>query len=80
MAQFMNTEVDVNAYYFAGKEMKSFPRRISYGGQAVTFADGLRVRLQRGEQLTYFFEMNGADGGTYRLRQDGSRWMLVGTW
>jgi len=72
-----NTEIDVNAYYFAGKDMKSFPRRISFGNQAVTFADGLRVAVQRGDQLTYLFDMLATDGGTYRLRQSGSQWTLL---
>ncbi len=75
----LNTEVDVNAFYFAGKEMKTFPRRISYGDQAVTFADGLRLSFERNGRLTYLFDMNGADGRGYRLRQDGNQWTLVGT-
>lgn len=80
MTQFINTEVDVNAYYFAGKEMKTFPRQMEYGGRAITFADGLRLRLQQAGRLTYFFDMRGADGETYRLMQEGSRWLLIGTY
>ena len=77
----MNTvsnEVDVNAYYFAGKDMKSFPRRISYGDRAVTFAEGLRMRVDHGGVATYVFNMLATDGGTYRLRQNGNQWTLLG--
>ena len=79
MTQHINQEVDINAFYFAGKEMKTFPRQMEYGGRAVTFDSGLRLRLQRGADPVYFFDMSGAeDGMTYRLRQDGNRWTLVG--
>lgn len=75
----INQEVDVNAFYFAGKEMKSFPRRISFGDRAVTFAEGLRVSLQREGHLTYLFNMLAEGGDVYCLRQDGDQWILVGT-
>ncbi len=80
MTNLMNTEVDVNAFYFAGKDMKTFPRRISYGNHDVTFRDGMRLELVHGNQPTYFFDMSSDnDGATYRLRQCGSQWTLVGT-
>ena len=78
MSTISNAEVDVNAFYFAGKDMKSFPRRISFDNRAVTFADGLRVAVQRGSELTYLFDMLATDGGTYRLRQQGNQWTLLG--
>jgi hypothetical protein len=77
MSTITNAEIDVNAFYFAGKDMKSFPRRISFGNQAVTFADGLRVAVQRGSEFTYLFDMLATDGGTYRLRQQGNQWTLL---
>lgn len=80
MTNFVNEQVNVNAYYFSGREMKSFPRRMEYRGQAVTFGDGLRVLVQHGQQLVKLFDMSAADGDTYRLRQEGDRWTLVGTW
>ena len=79
MTHAINEQVDVNAFYFVGKDMKTFPRQMEYGGRAVTFADGLRLRLQRGGQSIYLFNMSGADGATYRLRQEGAEWTLVGT-
>lgn len=78
MTQLIDEDVDVRAFYFVGKDLKTFPRQIEYGGRAITFADGLRVQLQRAGQLTCLFDMNGADGATYRLRQEGNRWTLVG--
>jgi hypothetical protein len=80
MTHTINTEVNVNAFYFAGSSMKTFPRSIEYGGQAVTFASGLRYLVQRGQQAVRYFDMSGADDQlTYRLRQEGSHWTLLGT-
>jgi hypothetical protein len=79
MTHAIDTQVDVDAYYFGGKDMKSFPRRISYGEEAVTFADGLRVRVERGGRLTYLFDMLAESGRSYQLRQDGNQWTLTGT-
>lgn len=79
MAHVISTEVDINAYYFAGKELKSFPRQMEYRGQAITFTEGLRLRLQRsGRTAAYLFNMSSTDGSTYRLLQEGNRWTLVG--
>jgi hypothetical protein len=78
MTQAINKEVDINAFYFRGKEMRTFPRQMEYGGRAVTFADGLRLCVQREGRSTYLFDMSGVDGATYRLRQEGNTWLLVG--
>jgi len=79
MTNVINAPVNVNAYYFAGREMKTFPREIEYGGEAVTFASGLRYLVQRGQQAVRLFDMSGADGLTYRLQQSGNSWTLLGT-
>ncbi len=80
MTNLINAEVDVNAFYFAGKDLRAFPRRISYGNRDVTFRDGMRLSLLHGDQPTYFFDMAAADDDTtYRLRQTGNQWTLVGT-
>lgn len=78
MTTVINKEVNVNAFYFAGREMKTFPRQIEWGGQAITFANGLRYLVRHGEQLVRLFDMSQADGTMYRLRQEGSHWTLVG--
>ena len=78
MTQMINEQVNVQAYYFSGREMKTFPRAIEYQGQAVTFADGLRMLVRHGQNLIKIFDMSSADGHTYRLRQEGSQWTLVG--
>lgn len=78
MTQVINEQVNVNAFYFSGREMKTFPKRMEYQGQAVTFADGLRYLVQRGQDLVKIFDMS-ADNTTYRLRQEGDQWTLVGT-
>ncbi len=78
MTQVINSEVKVNAFYFAGRAMRTFPREIEYGGEAVTFANGLRYIVQRGAEAIRLFDMSANDGQTYRLRQDGERWLLLG--
>jgi len=79
MTQTINTPVNVNAYYFAGREMKTFPRQIEYSNQAITFASGLRYLVQRGAEAIKLFDMNGEDGLIYRLQQNGDNWVLLGT-
>lgn len=79
MTNVINQEVSVNAFYFAGPRMKTFPREIEYGGQAVTFASGLRYLIQKGGEAIRLFDMSAADGLTYRLQQQGSSWVLLGT-
>lgn len=79
MTQTINAPVNVSSYYFAGQQMKTFPRQIEYGNQAVTFAGGLRYLVQKGSEAVRLFDMNTADGLTYRLRQTGDSWTLLAT-
>ena len=79
MTKTINAPVDVNAYYFAGREMKTFPKQIEYSGQAITFASGLRYLVQKGGEAVRLFDMSGADGLTYRLQQQGDSWTLLAT-
>ena len=79
MTQTINAPINVSAYYFAGREMKTFPKEIEYSGQAITFASGLRYLVQRGAEAIRLFDMSGADGLVYRLQQTGDNWTLVGT-
>jgi predicted metal-dependent phosphoesterase TrpH len=76
MTHVINQEVQVNAFYFTGRDMRSFPRQIEYHGQAVTFASGLRYLVRRGAEAIRVFDMSADDGQTYRVRQDGDRWTL----
>jgi len=70
----INQFVDVNSFYFA-KGMRTMPRAITYGGDYITFTDGLRLRVGNALQL---FEMSATNGSVYRLSQQGSNWTLVG--
>ncbi len=79
MTNVINQEVSVNAFYFAGQAMKTFPRAIEYSGHEVTFKSGLRYLVQRGAEAVRLFDMSGADGLTYRLQQQGDNWLLLGT-
>jgi hypothetical protein len=79
MTQVLNTEVAINSFYFADPSgKKPFPRTMEWNGRFVNFArDGLRYLVGQGGQLVQLFDMT--DGAsTYRLRQQGSRWTLVG--
>lgn len=78
----VNKEVEVNAFYFAqaaeNRQMRAFPKQIELDGSAVTFVEsGLQYLVRTGQQLVRLFDMN--DGATtYRLRNEGARWTLVG--
>lgn len=76
----VNKEVAVTALYFRNNgNFKSFPKRIEFDGQEVTFLEsGLRFLIQKGQQLTQIFDMT--DGvANYRLRFDDSEklWTLI---
>ncbi len=75
--QVINQEVELSAVYFTGREMKTFPRRIQYGGSAITFASGLRYLIHKGTNAIKVFDMTAGDGRTYRLRQDDNTWTLL---
>jgi hypothetical protein len=79
MTHTINTPVQVSAYYFTGKEMKTFPRAIEYGNRVVDFRSGLRYLVQRGTEAIKLFDMSGEDGLTYRLQQNGENWTLLAT-
>jgi hypothetical protein len=79
MTNVINQEVSVNAFYFAGQGMKTFPREIEFGGQEITFASGLRYLVRKGGGAVRVFDMSGADGLTYRLKQQGNSWTLLAT-
>ncbi|HET9174268.1 MAG TPA: hypothetical protein VFN56_03230 [Candidatus Saccharimonadales bacterium] len=78
----INSEVDVTAWFFRAEpqshRLKSFPKRMNWGGREYSFvSDGLRFLVRQGQQLVQLFDMT--DGqATYRLRQDGDRWTLIG--
>ncbi|QQS69939.1 hypothetical protein IPP75_02285 [Candidatus Saccharibacteria bacterium] len=78
MTQTINQEVTVNAIYFSGGDMKTFPREIEYDGRAVAFASGLRYLVRRGAEALQLFDMNGEDGLIYRLSRHGDNWTLLG--
>lgn len=78
----INSEVDVTAWFFRSEpqshRLRSFPKRMNWGGREYSFVnDGLRFLVRQGQQLVQLFDMS--DGhATYRLRQDGEHWTLVG--
>lgn len=74
----VNSPVDVSSFYFAGKNMRSFPRAIEYQGRAVTFVEGLQLLIHRGQSTTQLYDMEAEGGAVYRLERQGSQWLLLG--
>lgn len=79
MTIVINQEVQVNAFYFAGRTMRTYPRSIEYNGHSVTFLNGLRYLVQRGTEALQLFDMHSADGLIYRLQRRGDCWQLLAT-
>lgn len=81
MTNVINKPVNVNAFYFRGSDLKTFPRQIELDdGEAVTFASGLRYLVRQGARAVRLFDMSTSENGpTYRLRQDGDQWTLIAT-
>ena len=75
----INTDVQVSAYYFSGEAMRLFPRAIEYQGRAVTFREGLRYVIRRGQSFVQLYDMEAEEGHTYRLQRTEGQWTLVGT-
>jgi len=75
----INEIVNVNSFYFLnGREFKSYPRQIEFGNTRLTFNDGLQYVIKQGQHAFKLFDMT--DGKTtFRLRQDGDTWTLLGT-
>lgn len=79
--QVVNEQVDVTALYFRKSKagLKSFPKRIEYEGEALTFVEsGLQVMVNKGHELIELFTMT--DGNSdYRLRHDvtAKSWTLM---
>lgn len=72
----INSPVDVTAFAF-GRGMRSYPRRIEFGGTTYSFIDaGLRTVIRKGESIAHIFTMT--DGRhEYHLRSDGTHWTLL---
>ena len=75
----INKEVNVTAWYFSSrrKRLLSYPKRIEYNDQEYTFADGLRLLVQKGKQAVQLFDMT--DGvSDFRLQLDAEQsWTLL---
>jgi len=77
----VNEQVDVTALYFRKSKagLKSFPKRIEYEGEALTFVEsGLQILVNKGQELIELFTMT--DGNNdYRLRHDvtAKQWLLM---
>lgn len=74
----INSPVTVTAMGF-GRDLRSYPRRMEYGGTTYQFLDaGLRTIVRKGERIAQILTMS--DGlHDYRLRSDnqGGSWTLL---
>jgi hypothetical protein len=68
----VNQKVDVTALYFSKTKtgLKSYPKRIEYGGKSFTFIEsGLQIIVSSGQKIVQLFQMT--DGSSdYSLRHD----------
>ena len=74
----INSPVTITSIGF-GRDLRSYPRRMEYGGTTYQFLDaGLRTIVRRGERIAQILTMS--DGtNDYHLRSDnhGGSWMLL---
>lgn len=76
----VNEKVNVNSFYFANSfgQLKTFPRQIELHNKKLTFDDGFRYFVKKGQDIIQLFDMNDGDR-VYRLRLENDTWTLVGT-
>lgn len=75
----INKEVNITAWYFKNRrQLISYPKRMEFGSQEYTFAEGLRYLVQKGKSVVQLFDMSDGDSN-YRLRldEDAQTWTLV---
>lgn len=75
---YVNQIVSVNAFYFAGRAGRMFPRQIELDDTQYTFRDGLQYLVQSGQRAFKLFDMTDGET-TYRLRCEAGEWTLIGT-
>jgi hypothetical protein len=77
MTHVLNQQIDVTAYYFT--KGKTFPRRIQFGEQELTFIEsGLRCLVNKGQDLIEIFNMSdGRDQYTIRHEPLSRHWILL---
>lgn len=79
MSQFITINSPINVTSLGFKSgMRSFPRRIEYGGASYSFVDaGLQTTVTRAGRMKRIFTMT--DGARdFRLQSDDSGWTLLG--
>jgi hypothetical protein len=74
---YMNQTVNVNAFYFAGRARRMFPREIELDNNRYTFQDGLQYAVGNGQGAFRLFEMTDGER-TYRLKAMANEWTLIG--
>lgn len=78
----INREVEITALGFRARPgkrgMQGYPRRMVWGEREVNFVDlGMQYLVRSGQEMVKLFDLSDGNN-TYRLRQAGSRWTLVG--
>lgn len=78
----INQTVNVNSFYFKTAKsaggLRTYPRSVDFGDRTVSFQDGLRYLVHRGQRIVQLFDMT--DGNTmFRLKFEDDQWTLVGT-
>lgn len=75
----INQIVNVNAFYFRGKQqLRTYPRTVEFGNTTISFQDGLQYLIRKGRRIIRLFDMT--DGRTvFRLKLEDEQWTLIGT-
>lgn len=78
--QQIDKEVTITAVYFGSNKqtIKTFPKSIECDNTTYTFSEGLKLVIQKGQELVNIFDMT--DGQAhYRLRNDvtARSWRLL---
>ena len=77
----MYPQISVTSFYYPhGNTKRSFPRRIEFldTGRQLSFSDGLRILVQKGQEFIEIFTMTSGDQ-TYRLKHTPHQkeWELI---
>lgn len=80
--RLINSEVEITSLAFqrSGQErgLKGYPKRMVWDGREYNFRElSMQYLVRKGQELVQLFDMSDGES-TYRLRNDGQHWTLVG--
>lgn len=81
-SRLINSEVEITSLAFQRRSkehgLKGYPKRMVWDGREYNFRElSMQYLVRKGQELVQLFDMTDGDT-TYRLRNDGQQWTLVG--